>query len=1225
MADNDTSSLEMKRELERLRLRVAELEGRVALTGKTPRQGEDRGATLVNARFEGISIVENAPVGVIIQGRDGLVQTWNRMGRQIMSSAVGDVTACGRRIAAWTTTHPDGSPWPAAEHPPRRTLRTGIPLRDEVMRLCREDGEERWLSINTEPIFADQGTIPEAVITTVLDITERRKAEDALARKDALLQAILRNLPFDFWARDLDQNVIMQSDASIRLWGDLSAMNIDDSEVSGEILQSWKAVNVRAYAGEVVTGEKEYVLPSGEKRIYHDIVAPIRRGQDILGILGANIDITQHVHNVEALHRSEANLASLLNSIEESAALVEPDGTIITANQTFAARVGSTVEQCVGISMYDFVPAEVAQSRRLVIEEVLRTAEPATFEDERRGRWMRHSLSPVLAADGTVTAIAICAMDLTERRRRENILVARQRLSEYAINHSLKDLLRKSLDEAEAVTGSVLGFLHLLDEDQKKLVLQAWSTRTLRSGFQVMDTELHYDVDHAGVWADCVRKRQAVIHNDYMGLAHKKRMPAGHPALIRQLMLPLIRADKIVAILAVGNKAADYVEEDVQALTELGDLLWDILEYKRAQEALVKSETLLNMVQRLSRMGGWEWDLERQTMSWTRELYHLHGSVPGQFVPGSAEHIERSLDCYLPEDREVIQKAFQNCAELGLSFDLEVPFVSAGGERMLIRTKGEAVWERGRVVKVLGTFTDVTEKRTLEQRYKALFQNMMDGFALHEIIRDDEGRPVDYLFLDVNPAFERHTGLAAEDVVGKRVREVLPKIEDVWIETYGRVALTGEPIFFEEYSTEQDKYFQVAAFRPAPMQFACLFSDITGRKHHEHALRQAKEAAEAANVAKSEFLANMSHEIRTPLNGILSILHLFETLDLSSEHKELIQMATTSASRLTRLLSDLLDLSKIESGKMALEERPFELSELHKATLGLFALVAREKGLTLEFILDPALPPTVVGDDSRLRQVLFNLVGNSIKFTSAGFVRVEISLLPYTDEKRCGILFCVSDSGTGIPDERLDEIFKPFVQGEASFVRHHQGAGLGLAIVKRLMDLMHGCLCVDSGAEGTLMCFSLPLRRSLVRPDRVSQKPVCEAPPRALRILLVEDDVVSMFAARRVLEKAGHLVTGATDGSQVLQLLRKGDFDLILMDVQLPVMDGVQATALIRSDPSLGAKARIPIIAMTAYAMSGDREKFLAEGMDDYIAKPFSATDLLHVLNRTGICLPPNS
>ena len=1044
------------------------------------------------------------------------------------------------------------------------------------------------------------------------------QVEDTLARQDALMQAILRNLPFDFWARDLDGRVIMQSDASVRLWGDLAATTVNEAEVPDQIRDEWGGINARVYAGEIVQGEKEYVLSSGETRFYRDIVAPVRMGDELLGILGTNVDITEQVQSIRALHASQANLASLLDSIDESAALLELDGRVITANRTFAKRVGKTVEQCLGRSIYDFIPPEVAHSRRRIVEDLVRNAQPLVFEDERQGVWMRHSLNPVLAADGSVTAVTIFAVDTTERKRRENLLVARQRIGEFAINHSLNDLLRMALDEAESLTGSTLSFLHFLNEEQRLLSMQAWSTKTLQTGFSVLPQNSNLEIPHSGIWSECLRTRRPVILNSETMNVRKKGLPDGHPPLIRVVLLPIQRARKIVAILALANKETNYTDQDVQILSELGNLLWDVLEHKRAQEELAKSEALLNMVQRLSGMGGWLWDVRQNSMLWTRELYHLHGLTPGQLDPGSPEHIEISLSCYEPDDSSRILDAFAGCAEHGVSFDLEVPFTSVKGKRMRIRTRAEAIMENDRVSKVLGTFEDVTERRNLEHRYESLFQHMLDGFALHEIICDAEGRPVDYRFLEVNPAFERHTGHSATDIKGKTVREVMPAVEQVWIDTYGKVALTGEPILFEEYAAAQDKHFHVTAFRPAPMQFACIFSDVSERKRHERDLRQAKEAAEAANVAKSQFLANMSHEIRTPLNGIVGILQLLDSLELSEEHKKLVELAGTSAERLNGLLSDILDLARIESGKLAIEAAPFDPEELRASTLGLFAPTSRSKGLRLEFILSPDLPAKLLGDESRLRQVLFNLVGNSIKFTQTGFVRVDVSPVPGCSSSQ--ILFCVSDSGQGIPDHKLGGIFSPFVQGENSYVRNHQGAGLGLAIVRRIVNLMGGGLCVDSSEKGTVMCFSLALPAAHAAKARSGSHAVLsKGASKGLNILLVEDDDVSMFAARRVLEKAGHTVTGVVDGSEVVPSLREADFDLILMDVQLPVMDGLQATALVRKDASLGDKSRIPIVAMTAYAMSGDREKFLAAGMNDYIAKPVSADELLAMLDRLGV------
>ena len=402
-----------------------------------------------------------------------------------------------------------------------------------------------------------------------------------------------------------------------------------------------------------------------------------------------------------------------------------------------------------------------------------------------------------------------------------------------------------------------------------------------------------------------------------------------------------------------------------------------------------------------------------------------------------------------------------------------------------------------------------------------------------------------------------------------------------------------------------------------PCRMAGSHADITERKAMELELVNVRDAALAASVAKSAFLANMSHEIRTPLNGIMGMLQLLDSSSLSGEQKNYVHMADLSGRRLTVLLSDILDISRIEAGKLMLTERDFDLEEMRDSIITLFAIPARKKGVELIVELAPDLPSRLIGDDLRLRQILFNLVGNAVKFTREGVVRTQISMLSRRPDTGCLLLFSVEDSGQGISDSLLPAIFEPFVQGEGSYVRRHQGAGLGLAIVGRLMRMMGGSLAIDSSDTGTTICFSLSFRIPTTTPTTTGERERAgKIGHRNLRILLAEDDPVSMFAARRILDKAGHVVTPASDGGQVLELLREGEFDLILMDVQMPVMDGLEVTAAIRDDQTLGEKSRIPIVAMTAYAMSGDREKFLAGGMDGYIAKPLSSETLYEIISK---------
>ena len=641
----------------------------------------------------------------------------------------------------------------------------------------------------------------------------------------------------------------------------------------------------------------------------------------------------------------------------------------------------------------------------------------------------------------------------------------------------------------------------------------------------------------------------------------------------------------------------------------------DITSRKKAEISLSNSELMLRTIKN-----------SIPDLVWLKDVngVYIHCNIMFERFFGKKEAEIIGKDDYSFFDREIAEFFRDNDRKAleagGPRVNEEWLTFAVDGYRGLFETVKTPIRDvQGQVIGVLGVARDITERkkteealRESEERFRALHNASFGGIAIH-----DKG-----VILECNQGLSEMFGYAQDELIGMDgLLLVAERSRDMVMSNIG----SGYEKPYEGYGLRKsgEEFPMRLEARNLPykgkMVRAVEFRDITETVNTAKTLVAAKEAAEAANRSKSEFLANMSHEIRTPMNGILGMLQLLETTALDAEQKGYVLAAIKSSRRLTALLTDILDLSRVEAGKMAVQDVEFEMARQREPLMELFGMAARQKGLDLEFTIDNRMPPKLIGDEARLRQILFNLVGNALKFTAKGRIAVHAFPLPGFFTDRLPVVFMVEDTGIGIPDERLKDIFEPFVQVEDSYVRRYQGAGLGLSIVRKLVLMMGGALAIENPeGGGTTVSLSLPFKLPQAGREAAQKNaaPIPHAPAAPRRVLVAEDDECSLLSVRKMLEKAGDSVVSAHDGAAALRLLSGQRFDVILMDIQMPVLDGAAAARTIRTAPEFKDQADIPIIAMTAYAMGGDKEKFLAAGMDDYIAKPVDLEELKQVVAR---------
>ncbi|MGI6084220.1 MAG: PAS domain S-box protein [Acetivibrionales bacterium] len=585
-------------------------------------------------------------------------------------------------------------------------------------------------------------------------------------------------------------------------------------------------------------------------------------------------------------------------------------------------------------------------------------------------------------------------------------------------------------------------------------------------------------------------------------------------------------------------------------------------------------------------------------------------------------------DIIHPDDYKKGVKFIKEAISKKKAFNMEVRILRNDGKYGWFLNIGHPYYNlRGEFDGYIGILQDITSSKQAskkifesQEKYRSLFMNMSGGYAYCKIEYNNKGIFKDLLFSEINEAFERMLGRSKKHVIGKRYTEIFSKEDHLLadhIQNHISDLEKGKSLYINEYLlASSGKWCSISIYCPKKDNLAMILTDITQMKESEFTLKSAKEAAEAANKAKGEFLANMSHEIRTPINGIVGMVDLTLLTGLNDEQRDNLLTAKACTNSLLGIINDILDFSKLEAGKMTIENENMDIKKLIEEIIKAHVPFAAEKGLELNYTFTSPVPKYIIGDPKRLRQVLNNLLSNAVKFTDSGYINLDVRKISSVNDS-VELRFSVSDTGIGIAEEDIGKIFKSFGQVDGSFTKRFGGTGLGLVISKQLLEMMGGKLRVDSKkGKGSRFYFVLKFkigRRTHVRKKEFLQISKAQEP---LRILLVEDDLINQKVIMKMLQGKGHMVELSGNGEEALNIYETGKYDIILMDIQMPGIDGIETANSIRKIDGPGNHT--PIIALTAYALKGDRERYLALGMDEYVSKPIDMLELFETIDRVA-------
>lgn len=903
-------------------------------------------------------------------------------------------------------------------------------------------------------------------------------------------------------------------------------------------------------------------------------------------------DFTEERAAGKALSDSETRFRSFFELSADLVCIAELSGRFLQINSSFTRILGYSGDDLVSRPFIDFVHPDDQESTRRVIEEKLQRGETVLqFENRYRCKdghyvWLDWTAQPSVA-HGVTFAIA---RDVTERRQAEKTLKKRERQ---------------------------------LTESQQVARLGSWDLDLIAS---TLDWS-----DQAFALFDKSPSTFVPSFNEFARLVHPEDHEAMQTAFDRALASD--DAPYHVTVRVINDSGRQWVmdafgvvrrDRTGRALSIYGTAQ-DITARKEVAAALAAERARLEGIIRGTNVGTWEWNVQTGEAVFNDRWAEMLGYTLDELAPVSIETWKALVH---PDDLTASDAHLEQHFRGELAYyEFESRMKHKNGHWIWVLDRGQvATWTNdGTPLLMMGTHQDITNQKWAEEALRlglSYTRGLIEASLDSLVSIGPDGK-----ITDVNAAAEDVTGVSREHLIGSEFADYFTDPQRARIgyqQVFSEGSVRDYPLTIHHASGRHiDVLYHATTYRDDAGNIQGVLAvarDVTGMKRAADELRELAARAELASRAKSDFLANMSHELRTPMNGVIGMAGLLLDSNLDDDQRHQAEIIRHSGETLLSLINNILDMSKIEAGKLELEAVDFDLSTVLADCVDLLKLRAREKGLGLVNTVNADVPRLLRGDAGRLRQILVNLMDNAVKFTYEGAVSVGVSLAA-ADDRRVVLRFAVRDTGIGIPADKIGLLFKTFSRVDTSTTRHFGGTGLGLAISKQLAELMHGKIGVTSeDGVGSEFWFTVRLGTQTLGASAPSlntamvKSTIDLFKGRSARILLAEDNITNQQVALGLLKKMGLSADAVANGEEAVQAVATVPYDLVLMDVQMPDIDGLEATRRIRL--AQAGQPRIPIIALTAHAMQGDRELCLAAGMDDYVAKPVSLIELASTLAK---------